>query len=80
MKETGQYTRLGYWHDRKGNNEIDIVAEDEFGERLELIEVKRSERNIDLSILRSKGDAYLKAVNRYKGYRISYRGLSLEDM
>ncbi|MCD8387145.1 MAG: ATP-binding protein [Bacteroidales bacterium] len=80
LKETGQYTRLGYWHDRKGNNEIDIVAEDEFGERLELIEVKRSERNIDLSILRSKGDAYLKAVNRYKGYRISYRGLSLENM
>ena len=29
LKESGTYTRLGYWHDRKCENEIDIVAEDE---------------------------------------------------
>ena len=29
LKESGNYTRLGYWHDRKGENEINIIAEDE---------------------------------------------------
>lgn len=80
LKEEGAFTRIGYWHDRKGENEIDIIAEDEIDKRVEFIEVKRQEKNIDLSILRAKAEVCCNAVGQYKKYKISYRGLSLEDI
>ena len=80
LKEQGTFTRLGYWHDRKGENEIDIIAEDELEKKVQFIEVKRNERNIDISILRSKADAMMKATKAFTGYDITYRGLSPADM
>ena len=80
LKETGLYTRLGYWHDRKGENEIDIIAEDEVDNNLEFIEVKRQARNFDEDILKAKSESFLKAVGAFKDYEIIYRGLSVEDM
>ena len=80
LKESGGYTRLGYWHDRKGENEIDIVAEDELDERIEFIEVKRQAKNYDEDVLRTKSELFLKSVGSFKGYKIVYRGLSIEDM
>jgi Holliday junction resolvase-like predicted endonuclease len=80
MKESGADTRLGYWHDRKGENEIDIVAEDELENRIEFIEVKRQEKNFDENRLKGKSELFFKAVSTFKGYEIIYRGLSIEDM
>ena len=80
LKESGGYTRLGYWHDRKGENEIDIVAEDELDEKIEFIEVKRQAKNYDEDVLRTKSELFLKSVGSFKGYNIVYRGLSIEDM
>ena len=80
LKESGQYTRLGYWHDRKGENEIDIIAEDEVDRKIEFIEVKRQVKNFDKELLKEKSEAFMKAVNPFKGYEIVYRGLSIEDM
>ena len=80
LKESGAYTRLGYWHDRKGENEIDIVAEDELENRLEFIEVKRQAGNYDEDVLKAKSEQFFKAVGTFKGYDIVYRGLSIEDM
>ena len=80
LKESGAYTRLGYWHDRKGENEIDIVAEDELDEKIEFIEVKRQAKNYDEDVLRTKSELFLKSVGSFKGYNIVYRGLSIEDM
>jgi hypothetical protein len=80
LKETGIYTRLGYWHDRKGENEIDIIAEDEIDNKIEFIEVKRQAKNFDENILKSKSELFMKAVGSLKGYNVVYRGLSIEDM
>ncbi len=80
LKETGIYTRLGYWHDRKGENEIDIIAEDEIDNKIEFIEVKRQAKNFDENILKSKSELFMKAVGSLKGYSVVYRGLSIEDM
>ena len=80
LKETGLYTRLGYWHDRKGENEIDIIAEDEVDNKLEFIEVKRQARNFDEDILKAKAESFLKAVGTFKDYEVIYKGLSIEDM
>lgn len=80
LKESGSYTHLGYWHDRKGEHEIDIVAEDELDNKIEFIEVKRQAKNFDASILKAKAELFFKAVGSFKGYDITYRGLSVEDM
>lgn len=80
LKESGIYTRLGYWHDRKGENEIDIIAEDEVDNKIEFIEIKRQSKNFDRKILEAKSQTFLKAVGTFKDYEITYRGLSIEDM
>ena len=80
LKELGVYTRLGYWHDRKGENEIDIIAEDELDRKIEIIEVKRQAKNFDEDVLKGKSELFFKAVGSFKGYDIIYRGLSIEDM
>jgi Holliday junction resolvase-like predicted endonuclease len=80
LKETGNYTRLGYWHDRKGENEIDIIAEDEVDNKIEFIEVKRQAKNFDEEILRGKVESFMNAVGSFNDYEIIYRGLSIEDM
>lgn len=80
LKETGTYTRLGYWHDRKGENEIDIIAEDEVDNKIEFIEVKRQAKNFDEEILRGKVESFMNTVGSFNGYEIIYRGLSIEDM
>ena len=80
LKESGEYTRLGYWHDRKGENEIDIVAEDELDNKIEFIEVKRQGKNFDETILRAKSELFFKTVGSFSGYEIIYKGLSIEDM
>ena len=80
LKESGVYTRLGYWHDRKGENEIDIIAEDELENKIEFIEVKRQAKNFDENVLKGKAELFLKAVGAFKGYEIIYKGVSIEDM
>lgn len=80
LKESGSYTHLGYWHDRKGEHEIDIVAKDELDNKIEFIEVKRQAKNFDASILKANAELFFKAVCSFKGYDITYRGLSVEDM
>lgn len=80
LKESGRYTRLGYWHGRKGENEIDIIAEDEVDNKMEFIEVKRQSKNFDEEVLTGKSESSMKAVGSFNGYEIIYRGLSIEDM
>ena len=80
LKESGSYTRIGYWHDRKGENEIDIIAEDELDNKIEFIEVKRQAKYYDESVLKSKSELFFNTAPSFKGYDIIYRGLSLEDI
>lgn len=79
--ERESYTRTGGWWDRKGENEIDIVAEDELGKRLDFYEVKRDKRDISLSSLGMKAQSYLEKNGQPKsGWKVSHLGLSLGDM
>ena len=80
LAESGQYTRIGMWHDRRGENEIDIIAADELNKKAEFIEVKRQRRNIDLSILRAKADVFLSTTKKFRNYDITHRGISLDDI
>lgn len=78
--ERKAYTRIGGWWDRKGENEIDIVAENELNNEATFFEVKRKAANIDIEVLKQKAAAFLRATGEFKGYNISYKALSMEDM
>ena len=78
--ESGSFTRLGGWWDRKGENEIDLIAENEIDKRALFVEVKRQSSRYDESSLKAKLDAFLKATGKFKNYKLSVKGLSLDDM
>ncbi len=78
--ESGDYTRIGGWWNRKGDVESDIIAADELSETAIFCEVKRQPQKIDLALLESRKDAFLKTTHQFKGYKIDVKGLCLEDM
>lgn len=78
--ERQAYTRIGGWWDRKGENEIDIVTENELNNEATFFEVKRKAANIDIEVLKQKAAAFLRATGEFKGYGISYKALSMDDM
>lgn len=75
--DTKQFSDIqGYW-DNKGENEIDIVAVNDFEKRLLFCEVKRLKKRINLSLLEKKTTEIIK---KYPHYTVEYKALSLEDM
>lgn len=80
LAESGEFTRIGSWWDRKGHNEIDIVAENELTKTLLLAEVKRNKRNYSEKELIKKAMAFFHAVGDFKNYKVKYRGFSLNQI
>ena len=80
LAETGRYTRIGGWWDKKGENEIDIIAESELDRVSTFYEVKRDVGNISIPVLESKRDAFLRATGEYSGWQTPCLALSLADM
>ena len=79
--ETGCYTRIGGWWDRKGENEIDLVAENEIERIATFCEIKRNTDSISMPALEAKREAFLRATGAYgDGWRTDCRALSLSDM
>jgi len=78
LMETGMYTQVGNWWDKKGGNEIDVIALNEFNNTGIIAEVKRNERKLSLSKLEEKV-ANL-PQREFGSYQLELRGLSLKDM
>ena len=78
--EEKKYTRMDSWWDRKGENEIDLVCDDEVSNRLDLFEVKRDRRRIDLELLRKKSIAFFAKNPKMRDREVSFGGLSILDM
>lgn len=75
--QSGRYTRIGNWWDKKGENEIDMVALNEFEKTCVIAEIKRNPKKLSLSGLEAKAAVLLPIL---KNYRITYSLLSLDDM
>lgn len=78
--ESGDYTRLGRWWDRHGENEIDMIGEDELADKATFYEIKRQKADISIGLLKKKAEVMLLATHEFKGYEIDYVGLSMEEM
>lgn len=79
-KESKRYTIIGRWWDRKGENEIDMVAANELDKKVEIYEIKRNRKNISYPILDNKSKKMLSAVHIFNGYSIDEKGLDMQDM
>ena len=78
--ESGRWTRTGRWWDRKGENEIDMIAEDELSGKAVFYEIKRNVRHFSPKDLHAKVNSFMKATNQFNGYTLEEKSLSLEDM
>ena len=78
--ESGTWTRLGSWWDRKGENEIDLLAENELDGTYAVCEVKRDKSRIDLERVKAKYGAFVKASGKWKRVNPQFLALSIEDM
>jgi hypothetical protein len=79
IEEKGITMIGGYW-DRKGEFEIDLVALNEIDKRGEIIEVNRKSENIDLEKLKETGYHFKRATGQLKDFKVTFRGLSMNDM
>ena len=78
--EEMKYTRMDAWWDRKGENEIDLVCDDEVSGTMDFYEVKRDAARIDLHELERKSGAFFAKNPTLKSRKVFFKGLSLEDM
>jgi AAA+ ATPase superfamily predicted ATPase len=70
-------SQIGSYWETGNQNEIDIVALNEYEKTAIIAEVKRQSKNINLNILEKKAE---NLVVNLKGYTIDFRGFSIEDM
>lgn len=77
-REEERVTIVGRYWDRKGNNEIDLIALNEFDKKAVVAEIKRNKARYDSKRLDEKYQTIKAEFGKYKDVRLI--GLSMEDM
>jgi AAA+ ATPase superfamily predicted ATPase len=75
--ESKQFSAIGSFWNRKGENQIDLIAINEMEKRLVFYEIKRNQKDISIALLEEKSK---EITQKYPDFRIEYKGLSMEDM
>ena len=78
--ESGAYTKMGSWWDRKGEDEINLVCEDEVAERMDFYEVRKNVCRYSPYLLERKVEAFFEKNPEKRALDHSIGVLSLEDM
>jgi hypothetical protein len=73
-----RYSAIGTWWEKGNQNELDIVAVDDFTKVVLFAVVKRKKENISISVLQEKAKKLLQS--QLKDYTAEYMGFSMEDM
>ena len=71
------YSAIGTYWEKGNQNEIDIVAVNDFEKIVLVAEVKRKKENISKPLLQEKGKSL---KTQLEGYIFEYQGLSMDDM
>jgi AAA+ ATPase superfamily predicted ATPase len=77
LAESQQFSSIGQYWQRNGENEIDLIAISDLDRTAIVGEVKLRAKNIDLGILKRKAQAIEKHL---RGYTVRYTGFSLMDI
>lgn len=78
LMETEQFTQIGNWWDRKGQNEIDLIAINEFDHTGVVAEIKRNPHKLSLQKLEEKIAVLPK--KDFGEYQLQALGLSVKDI
>lgn len=78
--ERQAYSKIGGWWDRKGENELDLICENEFKNELHVYEIKRNDSRYDEQFVAKKVEAFLKKNPEKRSMTLSVRCLSLKDL
>ena len=79
LAESKRFNHIGSYWNKKGEDEIDIVAIDDFNKKILIVEVKRQSKKYSEPKLIMKSKSLIEKLNK-KGYDISYRGFSLDNL
>lgn len=79
-KETGDFTRIDSWWDRKGENEIDMITVDDVSHDVTFYEIKRQASEISMRQLGEKVKRFLTVNPELSKYSIKTKGMSMDDM
>lgn len=77
---TGLWTDVGTWWDKRGENEIDLIAVNSLEKTIEIAEIKRQPNKINMTILNQKGECFLKDNSKLGRFKLSLKGLSITDL
>ena len=75
--ESNQFSEIGNYWNKKREDEIDIIAVNDYEKIINFYEIKRQKKRISLTVLEDKSE---EIVKKYKDYKVEYKGVSLEDM
>lgn len=78
--ESGLWTPVGCWWDRRGENEIDLIALNRQDRRIVFAEVKSQAEKLNEGKLRRKAEAFLEAHGEYRDWQTTFLGLTPDDM
>ena len=71
---------MGGWWDRKGENEIDLICENELNETIDFYEVKVDASRYDQAALEAKVSAFLQKHPEKGSWKRKLALLTLKDM
>lgn len=77
IAETEDITDIGNYWDKKGENEIDLIALNRFENKALIAEIKRNPHKINMAILSEKVTTIKKNLSHYA---VELKGLSMLDM
>jgi len=77
VAEEERITSIGRYWDRKGENEIDLIALNDLDKTALIVEVKRNPKKIDLGLLQAKAETINTLLSKYK---VRLKALSMNDM
>ena len=80
LRESGRYTHIGKYWDRKGEHEIDLIAVNEIDGIAEVYEIKKDAKRYNQAHLQAKVDVLLKECKELSCMQVSLGSLSMEDM
>lgn len=75
--QSGRFSRIGNWWNRHGENEIDLLAINEFERTGVIAEVKRNVDKLNLAVLSAKAEAL---PPEFDEYQFEFQLLSLDNM
>lgn len=79
-KESGKYTDIGNFWDKKGTNEIDIILVNELDRIVRIGEIKRQAKNIDAKKLNDRSEYFISQHPELKHYKKDLLMLDMKEM